>query len=439
VRSRPGSRFSYSNMGYGLLGMVIEAVTGERYERYLDLNLLRPLAMHDSTFSFVSQAGPKADRRLAMGHFENGAPQKAVPTYLRSPVQFTTTAKDMALFGRFLMSDGRIGGETFIDTALLRAMGQPIGTEAADAGLPAGYGLGLGRRDRYGVVGRCHEGNTVGYRATLCLFSHQQKAYFIAMNADSETADYGRFDALLVKALDLAADPSLLPGVAADDVASWQGIYVPTPNRFASFDWLDTVFNFVRVSWNGAHMQLTSLQRDKRVLVPQGGLLFRATDRATTSHVLLTSSDGARVLSSGFQSYERTSLSRIVLLWASLCAGVLGLLFILFGGIARLLIAHLKPSQPMFVPFLAVIALLLPFPFFLRQSFLQLGDVTAASVTLAAVTLALPVGMLIGVLLQLRSRAVGIGAVVDLMAMLAVLQWTMVLAAWNLVPLRLWH
>ena len=439
VRSRPGSRFSYSNMGYGLLGMVIESVTGERYERYLDVNLLRPLAMYDSTFSFVSQVGPTADRRLAMGHFENGAPQAAVPTYLRSPVQFTTTAKDMAAFGRFLMSDGRIGGDMFIDTALLRAMGQPIGTEAADAGLPAGYGLGLGRRDRHGAIGRCHEGNTVGYRAMLCLFSREQKAYFIAINSDSETADYGRFDALLIEGLDLAAEPSLLPGAPADDVASWQGIYVPAPNRFASFAWLDTVFNFVRVTWNGTHMQLTSLQHDERVLVPQGGLLFRATDRATTSHVLLTSSDGGRVLSSGFQSYERTSLARIVLLWASMCAGVLGLLFIFLGGIARLLIAHLTPSQPIFVPFLAAIGLLLPFPFFLRQSFLQLGDVTAASVTLAAVTLALPLGMLIGVLVQLRNRAVGIVAVVDLVAMLAVLQWTMVLAAWNLVPLRLWH
>jgi hypothetical protein len=186
-------------------------------------------------------------------------------------------------------------------------------------------------------------------------------------------------------------------------------------------------------------LQLTSLQHDKRVLVPQGGLLFRAADRANTSHVLLTSSDGARVLSSGFQSYELISLSRIVLLWASLCAGVLGLLFIFLGGLARLLMARLTPSQPTFIPFLAAIALLVPLPFFLRQSFLQLADVTAASVTLAAVTLTLPLGMLIGVIVQLRRRAVGIAPVVDLLAMLAVLQWTIVLAAWNLVPLRLWH
>ncbi|HLM62267.1 MAG TPA: serine hydrolase domain-containing protein, partial [Pyrinomonadaceae bacterium] len=35
VRTKPGSIFSYSNMGYTLLGMIIEKVAGEPYESYL--------------------------------------------------------------------------------------------------------------------------------------------------------------------------------------------------------------------------------------------------------------------------------------------------------------------------------------------------------------------------------------------------------------------
>ena len=60
LRSKPGSRFSYSNIGYTALAMVIETVTGERYEPYLDAHLLRPLGMNGSTFQFVSQTGPRA-------------------------------------------------------------------------------------------------------------------------------------------------------------------------------------------------------------------------------------------------------------------------------------------------------------------------------------------------------------------------------------------
>jgi hypothetical protein len=426
-------------MGFGLLGMVIESVTGERYERYLDKHLLQPLAMHDSTFSFVSQVGPHADARLAMGHFENGVTQTAVPSYLRPPGQFTTTAKDMALFGRFLMSDGRIHGATFIDATLLRAMGQPLGTEAAQAGLSVGYGLGLSRRDRHGVVGRCHSGSTVGYHAMLCLFPEQQKAFFVAMNTDSETADYGRFDALLITALDVAKAVSAKPRAQPGNIADWNGIYILSPNRFASFAWLDTVFNFVRVRWDGAHLHLKPFQSGGRTLAPQGSLLFRGSDRATTSHVLLTSADGKRVMSDGFRSYERVSWLKIAPLWASLVAGASGLLFIFVPGLVRLLRGRLRPSQAMFAPFLAVVALLLPLPLFLRQSFLQLGDATVASVTLAVVTAALPLAMLVGLVLQLRSRSVRGMAVVEVIAMFGVLQWMITLAAWNLVPLRLWH
>ncbi len=439
VRSRPGSRFSYSNMGYVLLGMVIESTTGERYERYLDDHLLRPLGMRDSTFAFVSQAGPRADARLAMGHFENGVPQAAVPSYLRPATQFTTTAADMASFGRFLMSDGRIDGAPFIDPALLRAMGRPFETEAARAGLAAGYALGLGRRDRHGAVGSCHAGNTVGYRAMLCVFPEQQKAFFIAMNADSETANYERFHALLVRALKLDAVALAGAGMPSADVADWEGIYIPAPPRMASFAWLATVFDFVRVSWDGTHLRLRSLQSDDKTLAPQGGLLFRATDRATASHVFLTSVDGESVLSDGLKNYERTSLAKIALLWASLCGGILGLLIIVISGTVHLLSRRLTPSGAIFAPYLTVVALLLPLPLFVQQSFLQLGDVTIASVTLAVVTAALPVGMIIGLARQLRTRTPGMMAVIDAAAMLAVLQWTIVLASWDLVPLRLWH
>lgn len=83
IRQRPGSTHSYSNMGYTLAGRVIEAVTGERYETYLEQQLLAPLGMTDSSFRFVTQAGPNGDPRLAMGHFETGIPHRAVPQYLR--------------------------------------------------------------------------------------------------------------------------------------------------------------------------------------------------------------------------------------------------------------------------------------------------------------------------------------------------------------------
>ncbi len=48
IQAKPGTVFSYSNMGYTILGMVIEAVTKQRYEKYLDENILKLLGIVSS-------------------------------------------------------------------------------------------------------------------------------------------------------------------------------------------------------------------------------------------------------------------------------------------------------------------------------------------------------------------------------------------------------
>jgi CubicO group peptidase (beta-lactamase class C family) len=285
VRSQPGSRFSYSNMGYTLLGMILESVVGTRYETYLDEHVLAPLRMHDSTFEFTTQEGEKADPTLAWGHVDDGSRYAASSIFLRPAGQFTTTATDLARFAAFLMGDGVLDGRSFVDKALLRSQGKPFGTEAANEGLIAGYALGLGRRDRHGVVGYCHGGNIVGFVAMLCIFPDVDKAFAYSVNTDSETANYGRFDKLLIEALEIAK--ALPPQTAnpASDMSKWHGRYVLKPNRFQMFEYLDTVFGAIKVSAEDGFLALSSLQQDARLLRPAGRYLYSASDRTTTSHV----------------------------------------------------------------------------------------------------------------------------------------------------------
>lgn len=435
VRYRPGARLSYSNLGYTLLGMVIEAVAGERYEAYLDAHLLRPLGMRDSTFAFRSQAGPHADAGLAMGHFEKGAAHAAVPTHVRPATQFTTTPADMAAFARFLMGNGELDAKPFIAAGLLRAMGTPSSTESAAGGLVAGYGLGLARRDRHGVVAYCHVGTTVGFHANLCMFPAEQKAFFIAFNADAEEANYGKFDAMLVRALGVTAATPVAASTAPAGIDEWSGLYVPVPVRMETFAYVDLALNFATVRWDGARLNLAPFQGAARSLIPAGGSLLRAEGQVTASHVLLAPPGGPRAISDGLRTYERVSAWRLVPLWASLAAGLAGLVYVVLAGVVQAVRRRLAPSDAMFVPFAASIALLVPVPLFLGQSFLRFADVTAASISLAIVTAALPLAMAFG-LWRWFSR--GERNMAQGMAMAAVLQWTGVLAWWGLVPLRLW-
>ena len=48
--SVPGTAFEYSNLGYTLLGKIIEVVSGEPYQRYVKSNIFDPLGMNDTTY-----------------------------------------------------------------------------------------------------------------------------------------------------------------------------------------------------------------------------------------------------------------------------------------------------------------------------------------------------------------------------------------------------
>jgi CubicO group peptidase (beta-lactamase class C family) len=433
LRWPPGERFSYSNTGYTLLGMVMEAVTGERYETWLDREFLAPLGMRDSTFGFVTQMGPGADARLAMGHFDDGSTQAAIPWFTRPAGQFTTTAADIARFAQFLMGDGTIDATGFIAADLLRAMGRPTGTAAAMAGLPIGYALGLQTRDRHGVVGLCHSGNIVGYRAMLCLYPDQGKAFFISVNADSETASYPALDAVMVRALRLSS-VAPLPSVADPGMATWQGLYTPMPNRFDQFAYLDGLTATIQVTAVPDGLRLTNMQRPDRLLLPLGDGLVRQQDRTIASHVFMSEASGVS-FSDGGQSYQRIPAWRFWLGWVSVGFGLLGLGWLLLSGLWRLLTG--PRSLGGMIPLAALLSLVLPVPLLLwGQSFLQLGDPTPGNVLLAVVTGLLPLALL--TVLFLDRRRVGWGAWIDRAATIAALQWLVVLAFGGLIPLRLW-
>src|SRR5579863_10487037 len=46
----PGTKFNYSNSGYVLLGYLIEKISGESYEKFLQENIFTPLQMKDSGY-----------------------------------------------------------------------------------------------------------------------------------------------------------------------------------------------------------------------------------------------------------------------------------------------------------------------------------------------------------------------------------------------------
>ena len=60
----PGTRYEYSNLGFGLLGQVISRVSGLSYQEYITRNILHPLGMKQTYYEY-EEAPPE---KLALGY-----------------------------------------------------------------------------------------------------------------------------------------------------------------------------------------------------------------------------------------------------------------------------------------------------------------------------------------------------------------------------------
>ncbi|MFL6664541.1 MAG: serine hydrolase domain-containing protein [Rhizobacter sp.] len=106
----PNSRFKYSNHGYGLLGLVIEAVTGEPYTDWIAREVVAASGLEET----VPDGPPPARLPLARGHtpkWLTGArlviPGDNPTRALASATGFISTAADLARFFGSLLPTAR--------------------------------------------------------------------------------------------------------------------------------------------------------------------------------------------------------------------------------------------------------------------------------------------------------------------------------------------
>ena len=432
ARTRPGETFSYSNFGYSLLGMIVERVTRSRYEDYLNRNILAQLGMSDSTTSFTTQGASGRNPRLAYGHLDDGAAIVAMAFAVRPAAQLTTTAHDMALLAQFLMGDGTAKGVRIVTEDLLINMGSPRHA-AAKAGLVNGYALGLGHFDRAGQSGRCHGGDTVGFRAMLCIYPEQKKAFFRAINIDKEGANYRQFDEIFIASLQLPRLRLPAPALLNVPVKDWAGRYVPLTTRVTIGRYPELLFEGFqfRVAEEAAKI----VQDDGKLirLHNAGHSLLRAEGKVTATHVLHENVAVGKLISTDMRTFRKAHWLERPSLWVGLIAGVSGLGYLMF--VAPVLVWRRRQNCLKPIHFLSSAGAVAGVLLYL-QPFQYLGDLTTGSVLIASVTAALPIALIWQGISGIRLGRTG--WLPEAIACLCGLQWIGTLAAFELVPLILW-
>ncbi len=157
-----GVRLKYSNRGYSLLGLVIEAVTGEPYEKWMAREVIAAAGLKETTPDMPLPSGARFARghtlRLPLGR------RLVVPgTYRMEAVAsaggFVSTAADTALFFNQLSPDAR---HSILSAASRREMTHRLWRNP-HALIEGYYGLGLMCGTTHGWNWFGHGGSLLGY------------------------------------------------------------------------------------------------------------------------------------------------------------------------------------------------------------------------------------------------------------------------------------
>jgi CubicO group peptidase (beta-lactamase class C family) len=440
IYTKSGSLYSYSNMGFTLLGMVIESVTKQPFETYLDEHLIKPLGMKNSTFQYRSQSGKYEDKMLAMRHYDGGKSAPNMPLYVRPAAQFMTTAYDMGLFLKFLMSNGQINGKSFIDLKYLKSFGNPRSTIASEKGLDNGYSAGMMRRDKYGVQGIYGLGNIIGYKAHSYFFPDEKTGFFISFNMDSETADYELFNDDFIKYLGIKTKPLISKNQPIDNdfPENIEGYYIPVFTKYEPFDLPDKMTGFIKIIVNQNQVKFTPFQQKASQLFYNGKGKFSLENRTDSSHIFYKDENEV-FMTYGIKTFKKYNGAIILMLWISFILGVLSMLYILLSGVYKLFKYKKTIFQdPMIWVFLGVLSLLIPIPFFLTQSFIEIGNKGTASILLMLSTIVLPLGTVVSGIHFWNNKSKKTTTIFDIIALICVFQFLCLLIFWGLIPFRFW-
>lgn len=288
VRWRPGERHSYSNPGYGLLGLILERVTGMDGRDYLSRELLAPLGMRDGGWREAELGG-----RQALGHdHRDGRVLPWEEATLPLAGSLLASPRDMAaLAGYFASGGASVPG--LLSAASLARMERTETTLAARAGLRQGYGFGNHSAEREGRLLRGHSGGTEGYYANLVYDRDSGIALAFLTNTMQNAAIRPLQNLLLAFAAGDRAAPTPEPATLADP--QWDGWYQKSNPRNA-IDALDLLVNVGHLRADGEHYAFThALGLDESRMVALAGQRLRDPDDHHADGALAVDADGRRV------------------------------------------------------------------------------------------------------------------------------------------------
>jgi len=196
VLFEPGSRFSYSNLGVVFLGEIIERLSGDPYQLYIEKNILLPLGMYRTYFDrspyhllrYRSHSWDVKDGKLTEDEFDFNTGVTRSNGGLNAPMT------DMIKYIEFLLGDPAKQAEydAILKRSLLEELWKPILPVIPDEDFASRAGAHdevassffVHTDGKLRLIG--HAGWQNGFRSHFYIDSATRSAYIVAYNTDAQ-------------------------------------------------------------------------------------------------------------------------------------------------------------------------------------------------------------------------------------------------------------
>jgi CubicO group peptidase (beta-lactamase class C family) len=184
----PGKIPSYSNYGFTLAGYIVERLSGEKFERYIENHILKPLGMKNSTFD--QPLPPRLAPQMSKGYLSASKKPRDFEFVQAAPAgALTTTAADMTRFMLAFLQNGAVEGVSILKPETVRQM------ETRQFEFhPMLPGLGITfieyLIDPVRII--AHGGDTVYFHSDMILVPDAHLGYFLSYNSLGKDVGGGR-------------------------------------------------------------------------------------------------------------------------------------------------------------------------------------------------------------------------------------------------------
>jgi len=258
-----GSTFEYSNANYMVLGLLVQTVSGQAYETYIQQHIFDPLGMHHS---FVSGQAARRDH-LAQGYeWLFGLPfpvNEPLPRSLMPAGVMFSSAEDMSHYLVAQMNGGHSGSVSLLSPTGIATMHTPVAV--SDAAQPGSrYGMGWFIGPQGGVQAIYHPGDTNTFNALMLIEPQNRWGAILLMNLNSAVAGNA------IAEID-AGVASLLAGREPSSAGfSLNGAYLPIDGVLALISIL-VLWPLLRLPWWSKKLERRQQRRQHplvRVILP---------------------------------------------------------------------------------------------------------------------------------------------------------------------------